>query len=79
MQTHLAIEAAVAELESWRERGDMNERLTDLGERRAAVATAANAAIQGGLDPATVETVEAALGRLEAALRARAAREASSG
>ena len=78
MQTHLAIEAAVAELESWREHGDMHQRLTDLGERRAAVASAANAAIQGGLEPDTVGTVEAALGRLEAALRARAAREASS-
>jgi hypothetical protein len=73
MQAHLALEAAVAELESWRENGDMAARLAELGERREAVAAAANAAIQGGLEPETVAAVESALGRLEAALRARAA------
>ena len=73
MQAHLALEAAVAELESWREKGDMAGRLAELSERRAAVAAAANSAIQGGLEPATVAEVEEALGRLEAALRARAA------
>jgi hypothetical protein len=73
MQAHLALEAAVAELESWREKGDIAARLADLGERRQVLAAAANAAIQGGLEPGTVAGVEAALARLEAALRARSA------
>ena len=77
MQAHLALEAAVAELESWREKGDMARRLAEIGERRAAIAAAANAAIQGGLEPGTVAQVEAAMERLEAALRARSAGEGS--
>jgi len=78
MQTHLALEAGVAELESWRGRGTMAERIDELSARREPVAATANAAIQGGLEPEQVETVEFALGRLEAALRARAAREEAS-
>ena len=55
MQLHLALEAAVAELESWRGRGDMGERIDELaGLREAVAAAAANAAIQGGLEPETV-------------------------
>ena len=77
MQAHIALEAGVAELESWREKGDMAKRLDEMAGHRDAVAAAANAAIQGGLEPGTVAEVEAALGRLEAALRARAAGEAS--
>jgi hypothetical protein len=73
MQTHLALEAAVAELESWRGHGRMAERLDELAARREPVAAAARAAIQGGLEPAHAEAVESALARLEAALRARAA------
>jgi len=79
MQLHVALEAAVAELESWRGRGDMGDRIDELAALRADAAAAANAAIQGGLEPDAVETVGAALTRLEAALRARAAREASQG
>ena len=79
MQLHVALEAAVAELESWRGRGDMGDRIDELAALRADAAAAANAAIQGGLAPDAVETVGAALTRLEAALRARAAREASQG
>jgi hypothetical protein len=75
MQAHLALEAGVVELGPWRERGDMASRLAELDGCREAVASAANAAIQGGLEPETVAGVEAALARLEAALRARAARE----
>ena len=75
MQAHLALEAAVAELGSWRAQGVMAERLEDLAARREAVAAAANAALEGGLDDAGAEAVEAALGRVEAALRARAAAE----
>jgi len=79
MQLHLALEAAVAELESWRGRADMAERIDELAGLRSGVAGAANTAIQGGLEPRDVEAVSAALERLEAALRARAAREAASG
>ena len=78
MQAHLALEAAVAELESWRGRGDMGGRLDELASRREAVAAAANAAIQGGLEPAQLKAVDSGLERLEAALRARAAREEAS-
>ena len=78
MQLHLAIEAAVAELESWRGRSDMGERIDELAGLRAAAAEAANAAIQGGLEPEALAGVGPALERLEAALRARAALEAAS-
>jgi hypothetical protein len=67
----------VVELESWREKGDMARRLEELAGHREGIAAAANAAIQGGLEPETVQQVETALGRLEAALRARAAGEAA--
>jgi hypothetical protein len=79
MQLHLALEAAVAELESWRGRADMTERIDELAGLRAGVADAANTAIQGGLEPSDVAVVSGALERLEAALRARAAREAAAG
>ena len=54
MQLHLALEAAVAELESWRGRSDMGDRIDELAGLRADVAAAANAAIQGGLEPDAV-------------------------
>jgi hypothetical protein len=79
MQAHLALEAAVAELESWRGRSDMAARIDELAGLRHEVSAAANAAIQGGLEPRDVSVVSGALSRLEAALRARAAREAASG
>ena len=75
MQAHVALEAAVAELESWRGRGDMGARIDELAGHREATAAAANAALEGGLDQDAGATVAAALGRIEAALRARAARE----
>ena len=78
MQLHLALEAAVAELESWRGRSDIGERIDELSGLRERVAAAANAAIQGGLEPAEVDGVRTALERLQAALRARSALEASS-
>jgi hypothetical protein len=74
MQAHLALEAAIAELESWRGRADMAERLDELAGHREALAAAANEAIQGGLGPDTEAAVAAALARIEAALRARTAR-----
>jgi len=78
MQLHLALEAAVAELESWRGRSDMGARIDELTGLRATAAEAANAAIQGGLEPEALAGVGSALERLEAALRARAALEAAS-
>jgi hypothetical protein len=78
MQLHLALEAAVAELESWRGRSDLGDRIDELAGLRASVAAAANAAIQGGLVPEAVAAVSGALERLEAALRARASLEAAS-
>jgi len=77
MQLHLALEAAVVELESWRGRSDMGDRIDELAGLRADVAAAANAAIQGGLEPDVVPGLSGALERLEAALRARAAGEAA--
>ena len=79
MQLHVALEAAVAELESWRGRADLAVRIDELSGLRDGVAAAANAAIQGGLEPDAVAEVERSLGRLEAALRARAAVEGASG
>jgi hypothetical protein len=76
MQVHLALEAAVAELESWRGRGDIGARVDELAGHRAATAAAANAALQGGLEPEAAESVATALGRVEAALRARATHDA---
>ena len=77
MQLHLALEAAVVELESWRGRSDMGDRIDELAGLRAEVAGAANAAIQGGLEAEMVTEITRALDRLEAALRARAAGEAA--
>ena len=71
LQLSVALEAALAELEGWREQ--LGDRLDELAGHRPAVAAVAQAALAGGLDDETVEAVEAALGRLEAALRARAA------
>ena len=51
----------------------MARRLDELPAHREAVAAAAAAALQGGLQPEQTEAVAAALARLEATLRARAA------
>jgi hypothetical protein len=72
-QLRVALEAALAELEPWSGRGDLGERLAELRDERPAVGAAANAALQGGLDDASIADVERVLGRLEAALRARTA------
>jgi hypothetical protein len=71
LQLSVALESALAELEGWREQ--LGERLDELAGQREPVAAAARAALAGGLDDETVAAVEAALGRLEAALRARTA------
>ncbi len=69
----VALEAALAELEAWRDRGDLAARLTELRDARPAVAAAANEALRGGLPDAARADVERVLGRVEAALRARTA------
>ena len=72
LQLEAALTAACAELAGWRTQGDMAERLAELETYLVAVAPAATAARQGTLDAAGLDTVSAALERLEAALRARA-------
>ncbi len=73
LQLRVAFEAALAELEPWRDMPALAERLPQLRARRDDVAAAANAALRGGLDAEHIETVLAVLGRVEAALRARTA------
>ena len=73
MQAHLALEAAVVELQAYRAQRDVAELLSELDASRDAVAAAANEALQGGPSPAAVTAVAEALERLEATLRARAA------
>ncbi|HWI07301.1 MAG TPA: hypothetical protein VNT54_07260 [Solirubrobacteraceae bacterium] len=69
----VALETAIAELEPWRDAPGLAQRLEELRGRRRDVAAAAAAALQGGLDDEQIALVEAALGRVEAALRARVA------
>ena len=76
LQLAIALDAGLAELEVWRDQGDMAERLEELDDLRGAVARAAEAALQGGLEVEVVASMEVALGRLEAALRARQVAEA---
>jgi hypothetical protein len=71
LQLSVALDAALAELEGWREQ--LGDRLDELERQREPVSAAARAALAGGLDPPTAAAVEAALARLEAALRARTA------
>ena len=71
LQLAIALDAGLAELEVWREQGDMAARLEELDGWREAVALAARSALAGGLDPAQAADVSGALERLEAALRAR--------
>ena len=71
----IAFEAALAELEPWRETAGLAPRLEELRSRQAEVDAAAQAALQGGLDDTQIEAITSASGRLEAALRARVAGE----
>jgi hypothetical protein len=73
LQLRAALEAALAELEPWSDRGDLADRLAELAAARETVDDAAAAALTGGLDAAQIGAVGHALGRLEAALRARTA------
>ena len=71
LQLRVALEAGIAELED-ASADDLAKRLAELREQRDAVGAAANAALRGPLDGGAHEAVAHALGRLEAALRARA-------
>jgi hypothetical protein len=73
LQLGVALDAALAELEPWREQAALAERLDELAGRRAEVQDAAAAALQGALEPPQLEVVRVVLGRIEAALRARTA------
>jgi hypothetical protein len=73
LQLRAALQAAVAELPPWSERGDLVARIAELEELRPAVDAAADAALRGGVDDEVFARAEHALGRLEAALRARTA------
>ena len=78
LQASIALEAALSELEGWREDALLTARLDELAEHREPVAAAAREALAGGLQPETLTAVETALGRLEAALRARSAASGTS-
>jgi hypothetical protein len=73
MQLEAALAAAVSELEGWRELHGMPARLDELRALSEGVRDAADAARAGALDEAGRDVVAGALGRLEAALRARTA------
>jgi len=73
LQLRAAFEAALAELEPWREQAALAERLVALRAHRDEVSAAADAALRGGLDDEHIATVRAVLPRVEAALRARTA------
>jgi hypothetical protein len=71
IQLEAALTTALAELEGWRGTAGIARRLAELESYRDGVAQAAAAAREGRLEAAHVETVSAALARLEAALKAR--------
>ena len=73
LQVVIALDAAVAELGEDSTAAELRERLAELGELRAGVAAAAQSALRGGPEAAAQEAVAFALGRIESALRARAA------
>lgn len=73
LQLRVALEAALAELGPWQDRADLAQRLEELRGTRTEVATVANRALEGGLDPDEEAVVERVLSRIEAALRARTA------
>jgi hypothetical protein len=73
LQLSLALDTALAELEGWRATASVARRLDELPAHRDAVAAAAAAALEGGLQPEQAEAVRAGLARLEATLRARTA------
>jgi hypothetical protein len=76
LQLLVALDAAVAELSRDATAGALNDRLTELRGQREPAAAAAQAALGGALSESERETVAFTLGRIEAALRARAVQNA---
>jgi hypothetical protein len=72
LQLLVALDAALAELAPEPTAPTLQERLDELRSQRDAVALAAQSALAGPLAPAEREVVEFTVGRIEAALRARA-------
>lgn len=77
LQLLVALDAALAELSGDPHAAQLAARLQELRAQREPVAGAAQAALSGLLDAGHARTVEDALDRVEAALRARAAAGAS--
>jgi hypothetical protein len=73
LQLDTALRTALAELQGWRGHRDMATRLAELTTHAAPVAAAAARALAGGLHDGDAAALGTALGRLEAALRARSA------
>jgi hypothetical protein len=76
LQLLVALDAALAELPGDPAAAALTARLAELREQRQAVTAAAQAALDGRLSAEQRETVEVVVGRIEAALRARAAQSA---
>ena len=74
MQKQLAAQTALAthDTPKLQRAASLAERLAELRGRREAVAAAAQTALAGPLDEGSRQVVEVTLGRIEAALRARA-------
>ncbi len=72
LQVMVALDAALAELPSDPTVVELKDRLAELRKQRDPVARAAQSALAGPLSPADREVVVFTLGRIEAALRARA-------
>ncbi|OAI39012.1 hypothetical protein AYO39_00705 [Actinobacteria bacterium SCGC AG-212-D09] len=73
LQLLVALDAAIAELGGDRLADQLEDRLVELREQRDPVAATAQNALAGPLGQDDLETIVFALGRIEAALRARAA------
>lgn len=71
LQVMVALDATLAELSTDPSAEALESRLQELQELRDPVDQSAQAALAGPLEPDDLETVEFALGRIEAALRAR--------
>jgi hypothetical protein len=72
LQVLVALDAALAELQTDRGSDALADRLVELRGQRDAIARAAQSALAGRLSTSDSEAVELTLGRIEAALRARA-------
>jgi hypothetical protein len=72
LQLLIALDAAIAELSAEPAAKVLSERLAELREQRDPVAVVAQRALEGPLSDPDRDAVELVLGRIEAALRARA-------